>query len=154
MFSQIALPLQVVDELRAHGIELAAEAGPGLSGDFIRTETASSTAQPEDAVHLQDADLAVFALAELRSFNCTVLTDDLALRRVLENNGATVAGSVGILIRAYAGGLLSRPEMHTAIEALLERSTPHLRRAFRVYVRHLVAALPTGSAQAEGEEAR
>jgi hypothetical protein len=49
---------------------------------------------------------------------------------------------VGILIRAYAVGALSREELKRSSEALLEESSLHLSRAFRTYVRKLVADLP------------
>jgi len=70
-----------------------------------------------------------------------VLTDDLALRRRLENQGVTVVGSVGVLVRAYTTGRIRRDELEGAVDTLFTISTLHLSRAFRAYVRHLLANL-------------
>lgn len=91
---------------------------------------------------IQPADAQVFAMARSRSFQGLVLTDDLALRRLLEREGTIVTGSIGVLIRAYRDGRLERGLLERCLEDLLEQSTLHLSLAFRVYVRQLVAELP------------
>ncbi len=46
------------------------------------------------------------------------LTDDLAARRAPQRLGITVHGSVGIIVRSFRVGLLTRPEADTALVAL------------------------------------
>jgi predicted nucleic acid-binding protein len=92
----------------------------------------------EDPPGLQPADAQVYALAADRSFQCLILTDDLALRRGLESRGAIVVGSVGLLVRAHASGKLTRAELESAFDSLFRDSTLHLSRAFRVYLRKLL----------------
>lgn len=88
------------------------------------------------AFTVSDADVSVAALA------ARVSPDDLALRGGLEAHGFTVVGSVGILVRAYALGRLSRPQLDEAIERLLDGSTLYLSRSFRVVIQRLLAELP------------
>ena len=71
-----------------------------------------------------------------------MLTDDLALRRALEARGATVAGSVGLLIRGYSSKKLDRAELEKSIDSLIETSPLYLSPAFKVYLRKLVSDLP------------
>lgn len=84
----------------------------------------------------------MLALAYSDNFQKPVLTDDLALRRRLEAAGAIVTGSVGILVRAYKTNRLTRAQLEHALDALFSNSTLHLSRAFRTYVRQLLADLP------------
>jgi predicted nucleic acid-binding protein len=84
----------------------------------------------------------VIVLAQSSQFRKPILTDDLALRRRLESHAATVVGSVGVLVRAYTSGRLSRNSLESAIDALFTASTLHMNRAFRAYIRHLLADLP------------
>jgi len=91
---------------------------------------------------IQPADAQVFAVARTSAFHVLVLTDDLALRNLLERDGATVAGSFGLLIRAYRDGRLNRETLERSVDDLLEKSTLHLSQAFRSYVRQLLEELP------------
>jgi predicted nucleic acid-binding protein len=95
-----------------------------------------------DLSRIQPADAQVFAVARDRSFQVIALTDDLALRKLLEREGATVVGSIGLLIRGYRDGRLTRDALDKCIDDLLGKSTLHLSRAFRSYVRQLVEELP------------
>ena len=94
------------------------------------------------APQVQPADAQVFSLARASEFQSLVLTDDLALRRLLESHGGSVTGTVGILIRAYTVRSISRDEMEIAFEALFNESSLHLGRAFRAYLKHLLSDLP------------
>lgn len=94
------------------------------------------------APQVQPADAQVFSLARESGFQSLVLTDDLALRRLLEGHGSSVAGTVGILIRAYIVHTISREELEIAFDALFRTSTLHLGRAFRTYLKHLLSDLP------------
>ncbi len=87
----------------------------------------------------------VLALAKSQRFASAVLTDDLDLRRCLEDQGAVVVGSVGVLVRAYSRGYLTRAELENAIEALFAQSTLHTSRAFAAHVRRLLDELLRGN---------
>lgn len=140
----LIFPNRVWEELRRRTLDRTAlhEAGVESSvADIEALEWKVLLAGPEPA-RLQPADAQVFFLAQVGLFQALVLTDDLALRRRLEAHGATVVGSVGILIRAYASGRFPRHELEQSVETLLEESSLHLSRAFRVYVRKLVSELP------------
>ena len=84
----------------------------------------------------------MLVLAHDDGFRKPVLTDELALRHRLEASGAVVTGSVGILVRAYKTRRLTRTQLENAVDALFTDSTLHLSRAFRAYVRPLLASLP------------
>jgi hypothetical protein len=141
LFSRLLIPDLVLSELRVRGIDLAAGL-PGLDSSAIEAITPPQQTLPDDVALLQPADQQVFAVAESRSFGVVSLTDDLALRHALETRGAVVVGSVGILVRGYTLGRLTRDALHLGIEALLERSTLHLSLPFRSYVRQMIASLP------------
>lgn len=110
----------------------------------LRLETSPLTRReiPEAKLaHLQAADLEVLTRAGVQDWQGAVLTDDLALRRVLEKSGATVTGSFGILVRAYSRGVLSRQGLDTAVEALLEDSSLHAGKAFKIVARRQLREL-------------
>jgi predicted nucleic acid-binding protein len=138
--SPLVFPSRVWEELRHRGLDEATFQSSDLL--FKLSPAIQNLASSPETLRLQPADTEVFLLARERNFEPLVLTDDLALRRLLESRGAIVAGSVGILIRAYAVGALSREELKRSSEALLEESSLHLSRAFRAYVRKLVGDLP------------
>lgn len=133
----LVFPVRVWEELEQRGMNQRAFQDAGL--DFVILSARLGLTPGTETLHLQAADAEVFVLAQERRFEPLVLTDDLALRRLLEGRGATVAGSVGILVRAYTGARLSREELVQTIEALLEESSLHMSRAFREFVRKLVA---------------
>ena len=142
IFTSIVLPEMVSAELQAHGVDFTLLGAAGCRICVTQVGPAQPETLPPRAQLLQPADHQVFALARARRFGCVVLTDDLALRRILEAQGTTVVGSIGIVVRAYTTGRVSRDSLHAAVEALLERSTLHLSRALRAYVRQLVDELP------------
>jgi predicted nucleic acid-binding protein len=133
----------VVEELEVHGVALDRLEEAGIDFQVQRVEPPVWRKVLRDvAPQVQPADAQVFSLARTSGFQALVLTDDLALRRVLEDHGGPVIGTVGILIRAYTIRLISRDEMETAVDTLFEASTLHLGRAFRVYLRKLLSDLP------------
>ena len=95
------------------------------------------TGQP--VIHAADAQ--VLALAHTFQFRIPVFTDDLALRQRVELAGGIAVGSVGILVRAYTTGQLTRGELDTAVDALFTESTLYMSKAFRGYVRRLLEQL-------------
>ncbi len=94
----------------------------------------------QPVIHAADAQ--VFALAQAQQWQFPVFTDDLALRQRFEHAGATVAGSVGILVRAYTTVQLTRADLDAAIDALFTTSTLYMSKAFRAYVRQQLKQLP------------
>jgi predicted nucleic acid-binding protein len=144
VFERLVMPDLVAEELCAYGLDPYHLGVTGLKVAIViveRTEW-SPVFSEADQPTIHPADAQVFVLARSSQFEKPVLTDDLALRRRLESQGATVVGSVGVLVRAYTTGYLKRNELESAVDALLTTSTLHMSRAFKAYVRHLLAELP------------
>ncbi len=142
VFDHLVMPELVAKELHSCGLDPNNLGVMGLNVAIVVIERTAwwpviSAASPT----IHPADAQVFVLARLSQFKTPVLTDDLALRRRLESQGATVVGSVGVLVRAYTTGYIKRDELEGAIDALLTTSTLHMSRAFRAYIRHLLADL-------------
>jgi predicted nucleic acid-binding protein len=139
----LLLPDLVVEELGRHGVTAARLTEAGIDFTAQRVEPLVWRQVLRDvAPQVQPADAQVFSLARESGFRSLVLTDDLALRRLLEGHGSPVTGTVGILIRAYTVQTISRAELELAFDALFRASTLHLGRAFRTYLRHLLSDLP------------
>ena len=90
--------------------------------------------------HLHHADLGVAALAD-RLRPDVVLTDDLELRKAMQARGHTVAGTVGVLTRAFKRGRISKAELYRLVDLLSYDSTLHLSRGFRAYLFRLLEEL-------------
>ena len=90
--------------------------------------------------NLHTADLSIAALAE-RLKPDVVLTDDLQLRKALEVHGHKVVGSVGVVVRAFTHGIISRTELGTAIDELLDGSSLYTSRAFRKHVHDVLSSI-------------
>ena len=89
---------------------------------------------------LSEAGVAVLVLAR-RSPNDLVLTDDLHLRRRVEDIPRRVVGSVGILVRAYRLKKIGSFQLRRGINELLDNSSLYLSRAFRQKVWALIQQL-------------
>ncbi|HEX2642686.1 MAG TPA: hypothetical protein VHU81_06820 [Thermoanaerobaculia bacterium] len=140
----LVVPDRVEGELSARGIDQPSLSATGIAVRVVPVEAplwerALAEARP---YRIQPADAQIFVLAASNDFSSLVLTDDLALRRLLEGHGVIVAGSFGILVRAYSSRLLQRDELEAAVEALFHRSSLHLSRAFRIYIQDLLNKLP------------
>jgi predicted nucleic acid-binding protein len=144
IFEHLVMPDLVEEELRAYRLDPSHLGVTGLKVTIITVEGTewSPVLSKTDQPTIHPADAQVFVLARSSQFQKPVLTDDLALRRRLESQGATVVGSVGVLVRAYTTGHLKRDELESAVEALFTTSTLYMSRAFKAYVRHLLADLP------------
>ncbi|MFL6261970.1 MAG: hypothetical protein ACJ76Y_19910 [Thermoanaerobaculia bacterium] len=143
LVAPLLLPDLVLKELETRGLGAARLREVGIAFTVRGVEPLVWRKVARDVEpRIQPADAQVFSLAQASGFRSLVLTDDLALRRLLEKHGNPVTGTVGVLIRAYTARSISRDEMETAFEALFEKSTLHLGPAFRVYVRKLLADLP------------
>jgi predicted nucleic acid-binding protein len=141
--SPLRAPDLVWTELQDRGIDDSALRRSGI--DFSVIPLPETIWQPIPGLNLADpiqpADAQVFCLVEASRFEALALTDDLALRKLLESYGALVVGSVGLLVRAYSEGRLQRVELDRSIEALFNDSTLHLSRAFRAYLMQLLKNL-------------
>jgi predicted nucleic acid-binding protein len=143
LVAPLLLPDLVVEELGRHGVTAAWLADAGIDFTVQEVEPLLWRQVLRDVTpQIQPADAQVFSLARESGFRSLVLTDDLALRRLWEGHGSQVAGTVGILIRAYTVQLISRNDLENAFDALFGTSTLHLGRAFRSYLRHLLSDLP------------
>ncbi len=89
---------------------------------------------------LHTADLSVAVLAD-RLKPDAVLSDDLQLRKAMETQGYKVVGSVGVIVRAFSDGVINKVETRAAVEELLEGSSLHTSRAFRLRVYDLLDSL-------------
>jgi predicted nucleic acid-binding protein len=130
VFDHLAMPGLVADELRAYGLDPSRLGVSGLDAAIVAvpSEEWSPIVSEPNQPTIHPADAQVFVLAQSDRFQKPVLTDDLALRRRLESQGATVVGSVGVLVRAYTIGRLQRNELDGAIDALFTVSTLHMSR--------------------------
>jgi len=144
IFERLSVPGLVVDELRTYELNPLDLGIETLNVAVVRVNETSRNAVLTDNGFppIQPADAEAFALAQAEGFQQPVLTDDLALRRRLEAHGAVAVSSVGVLVRAYKTGRLERGELESAADALFTTSTLYLSRAFRAYVRQLLADLP------------
>ncbi len=125
-------PLIVSDwvrvELERHRVwdELASAIGANLRVEIVTVqEIEAFRTEAGLRATLSDADASVGVLAR-RYPNAVVLTDDLPLRKALERQGVTVVGSIGVLFRAYAEGLLNKSALKQAIEQLFTGSSLYL----------------------------
>lgn len=139
IFDTLFVPDLVANEIRAYGLEPThlGIANLTVTIEYLADDRWKPFVTSKRPV-IHPADAQILALAQLRNFSVPVLTDDLDLRRQLERQGATVVGSVGVLVRAYSKGLLRRIELDNAVDALFNQSTLHASRAFVAYVRALL----------------
>lgn len=142
---RLLLPDLVAAELHRYGVQAQDIGVARLSVSVVSVSARRwervQRAVTSSGVSIQPADAQVVTLSLARRRPDVVLTDDLALRRVLESRGVLAVGSVGLLIRAYATGLLDRGRLEHAVDALFGGSTLHLSAGFRRYVRSLLAEL-------------
>jgi predicted nucleic acid-binding protein len=141
--SPLKVPTLVWIELNVRGIDGASLRSAGIEVAVESLEPADwqGLLQGPEPTVIQPADAQVFALVRSSGFQALALTDDLALRRLLEGHGATVVGTVGLLVRAYSSGQLQRAQLEDSIEALFNESTLHLSRVFRAYLAQLLKDL-------------
>ncbi len=147
VFESLFIPDLVADEIRLYGLEPVHLGVTALTVAVTSVKEAlwkpfvNVTGRPT----IHPADAQVLALAQSQQFALPVLTDDLDVRRCLEDRGAIVVGSVGVLVRAYSKGYLTRTDLENAVEALFAQSTLHTSRAFAAYVRRLLDELLRGN---------
>ncbi len=141
-FEELQMTPLVVEELSRFGLEpkLLEAAGPKVAVFPPESDTWQSLLQDGGPV-IQPADAQILVLARQTHFGLPVLTDDLSLRQRVESEGGTAVGSLGILLRAYRIGALTRQRLENAVERLLKESTLHLSVTFRGYIRRLLQEL-------------
>ena len=142
LFARVLISEQVKAELAWHCVF---ECIAGALGDRLVVESVSSQelAEQEAAFRgfrLHQADLSTAALAARRQPD-VVLTDDLNLRKGLEAHGWLAVGSVGVLVRAFSAGRLTKQELGALLDRLFDDSSLYLSKGFRVHVRRLLDTL-------------
>jgi predicted nucleic acid-binding protein len=143
VFEHVLIPDLVAEELRLYLLDPAQLIATGIHITIVAVDRDDWTVILNESnpptIHSADAQVAV--LARQHAYRLPILTDDLSLRKLLEKQGALVIGTIGVLVRAYTAGHLTRLELNGAVEALFTVSTLHLGRAFRAYVQQLLANL-------------
>lgn len=145
VFAQIEVPARVALELERLGLPPAAIRGRLGGAELVVTAPRTEQGDEGDEIGenglLQPADRQVLALASRSRFRLPVLTDDLALRRRVEQESGVAVGSVGLLVRSFKLGRCRRSDLDQAVEALMSRSSLHMSRPIRRYVLELIRDL-------------
>lgn len=143
VFARIMMSRLVLQELEKHNVTRGSFDNQLF--ELVIVDVPEAKWQPlmqmlgQPVIHAADAQ--VFVVAQESDFRTPVLTDDLALRRRLDNVNATSVGTIGVLIRAYKQSLFNRQELDSSIDALFTLSTLHASRAFKAYIEKLVSDL-------------
>jgi len=141
-FERLYVTGLVANELNSYGIDvLTLDLRTQISLVDIDNEKRFQEINKLIKKPIHPADTEVFILARDRNYSIPVLTDDLTLRRQLEQHGALVIGTIGVLVKAYYKELMNREELERAIDSLFEESTLYINRAFRSYIQKLLANL-------------
>jgi len=142
IFERVIVSEQVKAELIRHSVfdRLAETLSNRFMVQGVTKEELEAQGKLLSGFKVHRADLSVAALA-FRLLPDVVLTDDLELRKGLEAQGHTVVGSVGVLIRAFRVGLLTKAELKSHLDRLFDGSTLYLSKAFRTHVRKLLKDL-------------
>jgi predicted nucleic acid-binding protein len=90
VFDHLVMPDLVVAELRSYGLESSELGVPGLTVTEMTVDATdwSTVIRQSNQPAIQPADAQVFVLARASQFKMPVLTDDLSLRKRLEDEGA------------------------------------------------------------------
>jgi predicted nucleic acid-binding protein len=141
VFSTIHIPEAVVGELTNQ----KAKAFISQYTEKIKTITISDQAlfSAKDAhagFRLQLADLAVLAIIQ-QIANAVAVTDDLELRKAIEQSGRTVTGTVGILFRANQLQLISTDQLRDAVNRLFDDSSLYLSSSFKTRIISMIGSL-------------
>lgn len=141
VFTRIEVPGLVWRELENFGLSRAVlrpgEVTPPLAVAEV-PEGLHRGSEEGGSLRLQPADEQVLALARHTRYRLPVLTDDLAVRRRIEHEGGIAVGTVGVLVRCHCIGGSSFSQLEDSIERLMTRSSLHMSRPFRRFVRKLI----------------
>lgn len=95
----------------------------------------------QSSPELSRADAEVLATGRHLEFRHPILTDDLALRQRIEQEGGLAVGTLGVLLRNYRVGHYDFAELEVMVHRLMNASTLHMSRPFRGYVLSLLNGL-------------
>jgi predicted nucleic acid-binding protein len=143
VFERTTISDQVKGELRRRDIfdRIAATLGDHLMVEGVTQPELDAQRVALIGFKVQQTDISVAALAARLSPD-VVLTDDLELRKSLQAQGYVVVGSVGVLVRAFKMGRVTKAELRAYLEQLFDGSTLYLSKGFHAYVRKLLESLP------------
>jgi predicted nucleic acid-binding protein len=142
IFGQVIISKHIEAELKRRAVfdRVAAILGNHLVIESVTQPELDAQRMALSRFKIHQADLSVAALAMLLMPD-VVLTDDLALRKGLESQGCLVVGSVGIPVRAFRAGRLTKGELQTCFERLFDGSSLYLSKGFRTHVHNLLVRL-------------
>ncbi len=139
IFGLVIISEQVKTELKQRDVfdHIATMLGNHLVVESVTHSELDAQRVALSRFDVHQTDLSVAALA-VRIAPELVLTDDLELRKGLEVQGCLVVGSIGVLIRAFKAGRLTKSELQTCLDQLFDGSTLYLSKGFRTYVQKLL----------------
>ena len=142
IFKLVIISEQVKVELKRRGVfdRVAAMLGDHLVVESVTQPELDAQRAALSRFRVHQADLSVAALAA-RLAPEVVLTDDLELRKGLETQGHLVVGSVGVLVRAFKAGHLTKAELQACFDQLFDGSTLYLSEGFRIHIHKLLSSL-------------
>ncbi len=139
LFSRLTISAQVADELRRHGAAATLELSlpDVLTIATVGDDEIVAARHDDPAGKLSVPDWSVVVLARRLAPDVS-LTDDLALRRALEDRGYLVVGSIGIVLRALSLGSIDVTDAKSSLDRLSNGSTLYLSTGLRRYVKSLI----------------
>lgn len=142
IFGLVIISKQIKAELKRRGVfdRVRAALGDRLVVESVTQQELDAQRVALSNFKVHQADLSVAVLAA-RLTPEVVLTDDLELRRGLEARGYLVVGSVGVLIRAFKAGHLTKAELQAYLDQLFDGSTLYLSKGLRTYIYKLLDGL-------------
>lgn len=135
IFEGLAAPGGVQQELSRFEVWHDLEQMDGIEVDICEVPAKQRDIELQRRPQLQSADGEVMALARSDSFQRPVLTDDLALREAVLEDGGRAVGAFGVLLRGHATGQMTADETRAAVDDLMTSSSLHLGRMFRRYMK-------------------
>jgi predicted nucleic acid-binding protein len=144
IFEKVFVSKMVSEELLSYGIDLAVEGHRWSELTFeartVGQERVIELLRGLTEFELHRADASIIALADDLRIR-PILTDDMELRKALESRGHEAVGSIGVAVRAYKVGKLTKEALEDLIDDLLSHSSLHLSKGFRQFVRQMLVAL-------------
>lgn len=116
--------------------ETVSDTGPVLHLEEIGELATLSTVAPLVFPDLVIAELEIHGVGPVRLKGAAI---EFAVATVAASEWR--AGTVGVLIRAYTSGRITRADLDGAIESLFNQSSLFISRAFRIYLKKLLSDL-------------
>jgi predicted nucleic acid-binding protein len=126
VFSQVLIPGAVLAELQAPGAPREVREWIASPNDWLRVETAGVV--DHDSWGLDRGECEVITLAKRRSVKLVLLDERRARRAALEH-GLLVAGTLGVLDRAAAQGIVDMADALKRLQHTSFRASPGLIRS-------------------------